>query len=64
MANGPVNVAFERRVEIGFRDQPGTDKQDAAPVRTDVSAESRMLTGDENIVELDFVVLWKISDAK
>jgi membrane protease subunit HflK len=59
----PVNVAFERRVEIGFRDRPGTDKVDAAPGRSDVSSESRMLTGDENIVELDFVVLWKISNA-
>jgi len=59
-----VDVAFERRVEIGFRDQPGTDKVDAAPSRTEVSSESQMLTGDENIVELDFVVLWKISNAK
>ncbi len=59
-----LNVAFDRRVEIGFRDQPGTDKVDAAPSRADVSSESQMLTGDENIVDIDFVVMWKIGDAK
>ena len=59
-----VDVAFERRLEIGFRDRTSTDKVDAAPLRDNVSAESRMLTGDENIIDLDFIVLWKISDAK
>jgi membrane protease subunit HflK len=29
----------------------------------DVPEESLMLTGDENIVDIDFVVLWQISDA-
>ena len=30
----------------------------------DVAAESLMLTGDENIVDVDFVVFWQINDAK
>lgn len=30
---------------------------------TDVPQESRMLTGDENIVEADFTVFWQIKDA-
>ncbi len=54
------------RVEVGMRTtasntifgSPGGDVQ----VR-DVSEESLMLTGDENIVDVDFVVLWRIKDA-
>lgn len=54
------------RVEIGMRTtsnatifgSPGADVQ----VR-DVTEESLMLTGDENIVDVDFVVLWRIKDA-
>lgn len=30
----------------------------------DVSGESLMLTGDENIVDIDFSVVWKVRDAK
>lgn len=30
----------------------------------DVRAESLMLTGDENIVDVDFTVLWQVKDAK
>lgn len=30
---------------------------------TEASAESLMLTGDENIVDLDFAVSWRVSDA-
>jgi membrane protease subunit HflK len=50
-------VDFENRVEIGFRSAPdGTSTRD-------ISAESLMLTGDENIIDIQFVVLWKIGDA-
>jgi len=55
-----VNVAFDRRVEVGFRDAPGTGKGNTS----DVASESQMLTGDENIVDIDFVVTWRVSDAK
>lgn len=54
------NVMFERRIELGYRSGSygrGGDK-------TDIPEESMMLTGDANIVDLDFVVQWKISDAK
>lgn len=53
------NVTFERRLELGYRGSPfqGAEKQD-------VPEESMMLTGDANIVDLDFVVQWKVSDAK
>lgn len=54
------------RVEVGMRTtssstifgSSGGDVQ----IR-DVSEESLMLTGDENIVDVDFVVLWRIKDA-
>ena len=47
------------RVEIGMR---GSSEGSGLSVR-DVPEESLMLTGDENIVDIDFVVVWKISDA-
>lgn len=51
------------RVDIGFRGAP-----DAAPgarvvSARDVLAESLMLTGDENIIDIDFAVFWRIRDA-
>lgn len=52
-----VDVAFDRRLEVGFRDQTG------AGGGRDVPDESLMITGDENIIDIDFVVLWRISDA-
>ncbi len=53
-----VDVAFDRRVEIGFRDQPGS-----RAAGNDVADESLMVTGDENIIDIDFVVLWRVGDA-
>ncbi len=55
------------RLDIGFRgpgDGLGTIAsrgRDAAA--RDVSEESLMLTGDENIVDIDFSVFWRIRDA-
>jgi modulator of FtsH protease HflK len=48
------------RIEIGMRG--ASDRNLAASVR-DVPEESLMLTGDENIVDIDFVVLWQINNA-
>jgi membrane protease subunit HflK len=53
------NVTFERRIEIGYRSMPFDDAQ-----KQDVPEESLMLTGDANIVDLDFVVQWKIANAR
>ncbi len=50
-----VNVA-----EVGFRS--ATDQRRGAAIR-DVPEESLMLTGDENIVDIDFVVQWQVKDA-
>ncbi len=52
------------RIEIGYRSNGG-----AAEVRRgttadrDVPDESLMLTGDENIIDVDFTVFWVIKDA-
>lgn len=48
-------------VEVGYRigvdpRRPGTER--------DVPDESLMLTGDENIIDIDFVVFWQIANAR
>ncbi|MBI1384078.1 MAG: FtsH protease activity modulator HflK [Rhizobiales bacterium] len=55
-------VTRVNRVEIGIRGASDTGRF-AGPDR-DVPEESLMLTGDENIVDVDFVVFWRINDAK
>ncbi|MDX2265778.1 MAG: FtsH protease activity modulator HflK [Hyphomicrobiales bacterium] len=58
------NVTFFNRSEIGFFTSGSTSPfAGSAPVSGDVPKESLMLTGDENIVDIDFVVLWRIKDA-
>jgi membrane protease subunit HflK len=49
------------RTEIGMRGS--ADSRDASSTIRDVPEESLMLTGDENIVDVDFVVFWRIADA-
>ena len=48
------------RIEVGMRGS--SDRGVTSSVR-DVPEESLMLTGDENIVDIDFVLIWKIDDA-
>ncbi|MCG8357884.1 MAG: FtsH protease activity modulator HflK [Kiloniellales bacterium] len=47
-------------IDIGFRSVGATAR---AASRRDVEEESLMLTGDQNIIDIDFTVLWKIADA-
>ena len=54
-------VTRVNRIELGMRGS-AENRETAAAVR-DVPEESLMLTGDENIVDVDFVVFWRISDA-
>ncbi len=52
------------RTEIGYRSIPGGNVEsgrDAAG--RDVLAESLMLTGDENIIDIDVAIFWRINDA-
>lgn len=53
-------VTRVNRVEIGFR-AGGTPGRTGA--LRDIPEESLMLTGDENIVDIDFTVFWVIKDA-
>lgn len=50
------SVTTQNRIEIGFSSGEGR------AVPRDIPDESQMLTNDENIIDIDFVVLWRISD--
>lgn len=57
-----VPVTRVNRIEVGFRSatqQPGV----RGTAARDVNDEALMLTGDENIIDINFVVLWKIGNA-
>ena len=53
-------VTRVNRVEVGFRS--GAEGVGGGANR-DVANESLILTGDENIVDINFVLLWQIKDA-
>ncbi len=54
------SVTSVQQIDIGFV-AAGTDR--ARTARRDVEEESLMLTGDQNIIDIDFTVQWKIADA-
>jgi len=62
----PVETVFtpkvtrSNRVEIGFR---SASEIGSGASSREVGNESLMLTGDENIVDINFVLLWMIKDA-
>ena len=53
-------VTRVNRVEIGFRSAGDQGRSD---VSRQVPEESLMLTGDENIIDINFTIFWVISDA-
>lgn len=53
-----LNVKKANQLDIGFK--PASD---ANVPPEDVADESHMLTGDENIVDVQFTVYWRIKDA-
>ncbi len=53
-------VTKVNRIDIGFRSASDTGRSSGLD---DVPEESLMLTGDENIVNIDFSVFWVIKDA-
>lgn len=63
----PIGQVIKPRVttvnttEVGFR---GTDGTSRRPGVRDVAEESLMLSGDENIVDVDFAVQWQINPAR
>ena len=54
-------VTKVNRMDVGFRSE--TDSGFSSGGVADVPEESLMLTGDENIVNIDFSVFWVIKDA-
>lgn len=55
-------VTFVNRIDIGMR--VSEDTRRSGTRMTDVAEESLMLTGDENIVDVDFSVFWVINNAE
>ena len=55
-----VNVQDQRRTVIGSRSSQ--DRSPYARGARPTSSENLMLTGDENIVDIEFAVLWQIKD--
>ena len=56
-------VTRVNRIEIGYR-SPSVQPGAAPPPPQDVPAESLMLTGDQNIVDINFAVFWRIANAE
>ena len=55
-----VNVQDQRRTVLGSRGAQASTPYTRGPRPT--STENLMLTGDENIVDIEFAVLWQIKD--
>jgi len=48
------------KIDIGMREVESATRRTGGTTTRDVPEESLMLTGDENIVDVDFSVLWKV----
>lgn len=57
-----IPVTRENSVEIGFRGAANTTERTDASLRNNMIDESLMLTGDENIVDINFQVVWNIAE--
>jgi membrane protease subunit HflK len=55
-----LEVTRQRQINIGYR--TAADSEDGT-AQEDISAEADMLTGDENIIDVNFTVGWLIKDA-
>ncbi len=62
-----VNVTQERSINLGVTEASSSNKymtNNRSSVALNSFTESHMLTGDENIVDINLTVVWKIKDAK
>jgi membrane protease subunit HflK len=62
-------VHFSRRIEIGYRSQGSKSqsilkKNDSTNGLRNIQEESVMLTGDENVVNINLDIRWRIKDLK
>lgn len=53
------NVTEQQRIEVGYRSSANAQQRSR-----DVIEESLMLTGDENIVDIDFDAVWQVNAAR
>ncbi|QFU16019.1 FtsH protease activity modulator HflK [Microvirga thermotolerans] len=53
------NVTEQQRIEVGYRSTPSGQGRPR-----DMLEESLMLTGDENIIDIDFDVVWQVNPAR
>jgi membrane protease subunit HflK len=53
-------VTDRNAIEIGFRDEAASGRRRNTPQAPDAPEESLMLTGDENIADVKFRVIWQI----
>lgn len=66
----PIEEVLKPKVEqanienIGVRTEANISARTAGSIARDARDEGLMLTGDENLVDIGFVVIWKISDAE
>jgi membrane protease subunit HflK len=56
-------VTRRNRIDIGYRSGAAEDESAGAPGRREVPAESLMLTGDENIIDIALQLQWRIDNA-
>ncbi|SDB40126.1 FtsH protease activity modulator HflK [Bauldia litoralis] len=60
----PIETVFTPKVTRVNRITIGQVGEDSGSAGRDIPEESLMLTGDENIVDIDFSVFWEISNAR
>ena len=56
-----LDVTRQRQINIGYRTPPTATTTNANT--EDMPAEADMLTGDENIIDINFTVFWVVKDA-
>jgi membrane protease subunit HflK len=52
------SVTSIRQIDVGYRTSESRDRG----TKQDIEEESLMLTGDQNIIDIEFAVQWKVSD--
>src|SRR5258708_15704902 len=58
-----LDVTRQRQINIGYRTPADTEESNANANTEDLPAETDMLTGDENIIDVNFTVFWVVKDA-
>jgi len=56
-----LDVTRQRQINIGYR--TSADNEDTNAAGEELPAEADMLTGDENIIDINFTVFWVVKDA-